>query len=176
MKLINPCSRLHRFFHVALLSVAVTGCVSAPIEPAQPPSEISVAQARATLVEGESPLTSIDEQILWGGVILRTENLADATQVEILGYPLDSRQRPLSSKEPQGRFIARYDGFVEPLELPIGRSLTVLGMLGKPVSGKVGETIYLYPQIRVAQAHLWRLQDLPQPLRFSFGVGINLGN
>ena len=159
-----------------LVSVVASGCASPPIKLTQPPSSLSVAQVRATLTENETPQISVDDQVLWGGVILKAENLTDATQVEILGYPLDRHQRPLPSKNAQGRFIARYGGFVEPLDFPIGRSVTVLGSLVEPLSGKVGEANYVYPVVSVDQSHLWRAQDLPRRPRFSFGVGISLGN
>ena len=174
MKLYNWYLLLPKLFLVALISVAVSGCASGPIEPAQPPSNLSVAKARAALVEDGDTSISVEGQVLWGGVILKTENLADATQVEILGYPLNRRQRPLTGNEPQGRFVARYKGFVEPLDLPVGRSLTVLGTLGEPVAGKVGEASYIYPEVIVTQAHLWRPQELRQRPRFSFGLGVGL--
>ena len=174
MKFNNPYLRLPGLLLVALVSVAVSGCVSGPIEPAEPTSTLSVAQARARLVADEGPLISADDQVLWGGVVLKTENLVDATQVEILGYPLNRRQRPLTGQEPQGRFIARFNGFVEPLDLPIGRSLTVLGTLGEPVTGKVGEASYRYPEVLVIQSHLWPPQDLRPRTRFSFGLGVGL--
>ena len=176
MKRLNLYSRLARLLYVLAVSTIASGCALSSIEPTQTPSPLSVAQVRAALTDNETPNISADEQVLWGGVILKAENLPDATQIEVLGYPLDRRQRPLSARNAQGRFIARIGGFVEPLDLPVGRSITVLGSLAEPLSGKVGEANYLYPLVVVDQSHLWRPQDLPQTPRFSFGVGINLGN
>ena len=174
MKRLISHLRLSRFLSLLVMSIVASGCASSSIEPDQPPSPLSVAQVRATLAENGSPQIPVDDQVLWGGVILKSENLTDATQVEILGYPLDRRQRPLSAKNAQGRFIALFDGFVEPLDLPVGRSVTVLGSLAETVSGKVGEADYLYPVVSVDQSHLWNPQDLPRAPRISFGVGIKL--
>ena len=161
-----------------LIAVAVlaSGCAAPPIKPVQPPSTLSVAQARSALVENDGTEIPPGSRVLWGGVILKAENLTDATMVEILGYPVDRRQRPLPGEEPQGRFIAEFDGFVEPLEFPNGRYVTVFGPLADPVTGLVGEASYQYPVVSVEQSHLWRPQDLPRPPRISFGVGISVGN
>ena len=176
MKWFSSYSGPTRLHYLLLMACVASGCASPPIKPTQPPSLLSVAQIRAALTENETPQITVENKVLWGGVILKAENLADTTQVEILGYPLDRRQRPLSSKTAEGRFIAQYDGFIEPLDFPIGDSLTVLGSLVEPITGKVGEANYIYPVVSADQSHLWQLQDLPRPPRVSFGLGLIFGN
>ena len=175
----SPASypRLSSLQYVFLIAAfSASGCAAPPIKPAQPPSKLSVAQVRSELVEEQSPDIADGSQVLWGGVILKAENLTETTQVEVLGFPLDRRQRPLPYKDAQGRFIAEFNGFVEPLELPKGRYITVLGPLTEPVSGTVGEASYQYPVVSITQSHLWLPEELPQRPRITFGFGLSVGN
>ena len=159
------------------LSGVLAGCATSPIELEQPTSSVSVTQARASLEDGDtSTLTSPEANVLWGGTVLSVSNLTDSTQVEIMGFPLDRQQRPTTGHTPQGRFVASYEGFVEPLDFPIGRVVTLLGSISDPIRGTIGEVEYVYPAINVIDSHLWTEQELAPKPRVSFGIGINLGN
>ena len=157
-----------------LLYGMLAACASGPIKLEQPASSISVAQVRATIEADDAVPVSSQAQVLWGGTVLNVSNLADSTQVEILAYPLDRRQRPMTGRTAQGRFVASYEGFVEPLNFPLGRVVTLFGTLTDPVSGVVGEVDYLYPSINVSESHLWTAQELAPKSRVSFGIGIRL--
>jgi len=159
-----------------VLVAALSGCAAGPIKPAQPPSALSVTQVREIIAEQGTVTVSSGEQVLWGGTVLSVANLADNTQIEIMAHPLDRRQRPMIGKAAQGRFVASYEGFAEPLDFPAGRVVTVLGSLSEPVKGAVGEATYVYPSIKVIDSHLWSEQDRATRSGVSFGIGINLGN
>ncbi|MBT8061806.1 MAG: Slp family lipoprotein, partial [Gammaproteobacteria bacterium] len=73
------------------------------------------------------PQAAAGKQVLWGGVILKTVNLKDRTQLEVLAYPLDSGERPRIDDVPLGRFILEQDGYLEPANYANQRQITVFG-------------------------------------------------
>jgi outer membrane lipoprotein len=115
------------------------------------------------------------KQVAWGGVIVATKNLAEKTQIEVLSYPLDGRNRPEVGAKPSGRFLAFHPGFLDPVNFSAGRLVTVVGQIDGTVSGAVGEARYLYPAIETSRVFLWPTldQEAAQP-QFHFGVGIGI--
>ncbi len=51
------------------------------------------------------PQMAAGKQVLWGGVIMKTVNLKDSTQIEVLAFPLDSSERPKIDEPALGRFV-----------------------------------------------------------------------
>lgn len=121
------------------------------------------------------PELSLDKLVLWGGTILDTQNLKDFTQIEVLSYPLDSSDRPRLDQKPLGRFIIRNSGYLEPEHFSQGRRLSVLGKVGEKMSGKVGNSDYIYPLIHAQQLQLWSPRGQTRS-NFQFGFGIHLSN
>jgi len=113
--------------------------------------------------------------VIWGGVIVATENLADATRIELLTYPLDGSQRPATDRDTLGRVRLYYRGFLEPVDYAPGRRLTVQGWLAGTEQGRVDRHPYTFPVLRVGQLHLWpRRHDGGEP-RVHFGIGVGFG-
>ncbi len=110
--------------------------------------------------------------VLWGGVIIASSNLKQATQFEILAYPLDSKQRPDPKKTPQGRFLALQPGYLETSDYNQGRLISLSGTLQQNRTGRVGETEYTYPVIEIRQLHLWPKRSESPDTRFHFGIGV----
>lgn len=169
---------------LVLAAVIFAGCARGPIEPDDSISELSVSDVRSQLIaDSTKTLTSLeitrltdDESVLWGGIIINTSNLTDSTQIEVMGYPLDRRQRPIKSRDAQGRFLIKHKEFLEPLDYAAGRSITVLGRLQDVVSGSVGEATYQYPALQSESLHLWSPYDSSSNTGFRFGIGINISN
>lgn len=117
-------------------------------------------------------------EVLWGGVIVSTSNLSDATQIEVLAYPLDKRQRPITERGPTGRFIARKPGYLESADYAPGRLITVRGQVEESLVGKVGDASYTYPVIDLADSQLWDREpsgsEFSRP-RVNFGIGVMIG-
>ncbi len=111
-------------------------------------------------------------QLLWGGVIISSINLTDATQFEILAYPLTSQQRPDINRSPIGRFLAVQQGYLEISDYAPGRLLTVSGTLQEMRSGRIGESKYIYPVLNITQLHLWRKPVQRSEAQFHFGLGV----
>ena len=114
------------------------------------------------------------QSVVWGGVIISSQNLKDATQLEVLAYPLDSSHMPLLSKEPLGRFIVLNRGYLETTIFEAGRMISVLGVIDGSQQGKVGEADYVYPIVNARQLHLWSRDAGRSRTTFHFGLGVQL--
>jgi len=114
-------------------------------------------------------------QVLWGGVILNTINLKDSTDVEVLGYPLDTDQEPQRDQQPLGRFVYQAKGYLEPATYAKDRVVTVVGKLTRSQAGKVGESDYAYPVVAPGQLYLWPKEGDYNTGGVYFGVGAGVG-
>ena len=125
------------------------------------------------VVEGEALRGAT---VLWGGMIIASTNLKDVTQIEILAYPLSSSQKPDLDKAPLGRFLAQQPGYLETRDYAQGRLITVSGELQQRYVGRIGESDYTYPVVRVSQHYLWPLTGSAPATRVHFGIGVMFRN
>jgi outer membrane lipoprotein len=145
-----------RILFFLLLPIALAGCVRPP-----PPlvdtalAEVSVADAQAGRSAGA--------RVRWGGTIVTVIPEADQTCFEVVSRPLDGRARPMRTDESEGRFLACAPGFYDPAVYAASRELTVVGTLGEPVTRKIGEYEYRYPQIHAERVFLWPERQ-PEPV------------
>ena len=156
--------------HATLLiaaGIALAGCASPPIE-----TDVE-ADARRPDQVATAP-DSASGPVLWGGVIVDTRNRDTDTELEVLAYPLDRRQRPQTGRPAEGRFVVVADGYLESVDYAPGRLVTVLGALDGVVEGQVGEARRVYPNVRSESLHLWRPGEPNAAPRFSFGIGLDL--
>lgn len=116
-----------------------------------------------------------DKTVAWGGMIVDARNLADRTQLEVLAYPLDDRNRPDRDAKPTGRFLAVHPGYLETADYKEGRLVTVIGTIVESRTGTVGEARYVYPVVNVTGLRLWPTaqQEAAEP-RFHFGIGVGI--
>ena len=121
------------------------------------------------------PQLATGKQVLWGGAILRTTNLKDSTQMEVLAYPLDANQRPQSESAPLGRFILEQAGYLEPASYAEGRLITVVGTVTGTRAGQDEEAGYDYPVITARQLHLWPGYRGESGSNVYFGIGTGSG-
>ena len=152
------------------LALLLAGCATGPrfdtrgvdraVTPRQAVSEAASLQGR---------------RVLWGGVVVNSTNLADATRIEVLAYPLDSSQEPNLDANPLGRFLAFKQGYLETADYSQGRRLTVIGTLSGVRRGKVGQANYDYPVISAEQIYLWPSAGRPPRTQFHIGVGVIFG-
>lgn len=107
--------------------------------------------------------------VMLGGIILAVANTKDSTYIEVLEKPLSSTGKPLDTDESRGRFMIRYDGYLDPAIYTKGKSLTVVGALSGTIPGKIGEMEYKYPLIVSKNIYLFeRTREIP----VRFGIGI----
>jgi outer membrane lipoprotein len=113
--------------------------------------------------------------VVWGGMIVEIRNLTDSSQIEMLNYPLHSNGEPIRTAQPQGRFIIKVKGFLDPAQYASGRWLSALGTVLPSQAGKIGDVSYQYPVMQSQQLHLWsEYSDSNTKTRFHFGIGIGL--
>ena len=154
-----------------LLVWALSGCAPAPIFHTTVPSI-----AATPFQVAQTPERYANSEVIWGGKVVQVKNFSDHSEIEILGYPLDSSQRPRVSDSGGGRFIAVMAGYVEPLDYPTGALITVNGRLDGSRAGSVGEANYVFPLLNVAQAHVWTAEEMREGRNnVHFGVGLGVG-
>jgi len=112
------------------------------------------------------------QRYLWGGEILEINNLEQSTELTILSYPLDSYEKPKYKANSTGRFIAVYNGFLEPTDFSRGKLVTVLGRLAAPRDGSVNQAPYQFPVLDINQISLKGRPTSGYGIPISIGVGI----
>lgn len=151
--------------------LALAACAPAPI---YKPSANTVATTPD--VVAHEPERYANADVIWGGRIVDVRNLPDHSEIEIVGYPLDSSQRPKADGGGWGRFIAVMPGYVEPFDYPAGALITLAGRVSGSRNGEVGQAGYVYPLVGVAQSHLWTAAEMHSGHpNISFGLGVGVG-
>ena len=158
---------------VVFVASALSGCATGPrFDAGEYDRHVTPAQ---TVAEGQK---AVGTRVLWGGMIINTNNLPQGTEVEILAYPLAPSQRPDIDKAPLGRFIASSSEYLESVDYAQGRMITLAGPITGTREGKIGETHYVYPVLEPEAGHiyLWPIGSArrTEP-RFSIGVGVLFG-
>lgn len=113
-------------------------------------------QNRSFTQVAQSPDAFAGSQVRWGGIVARVENLEKDTLVEIVNLPLDYRARPLANQQTGGRFIARIQGFLDPMIYKQGKEITVVGILSRAMPGMIGEHKVDFPVVDSSGHHLWQ--------------------
>jgi len=93
--------------------------------------------------------------VIWGGVIVETDNRQDGTRLIVIRTALDSSQRPVEQDLSEGRFIAFYKESLDPVVYSKGREITLAGEITGSEESQIGEMRYRYPVVTVKEIHLW---------------------
>ena len=127
------------------------------------PAEISTPVAGSADIASviSAPDNYINQKVRWGGIILKTENKTDNSQLTLVGFPLDDQGEPQISDQSPGRFIAVLTDFVEPVVYTKDRILTITGKLSGSHTEKVGDFDYEYPVVQVEHYYLWPVKQEP---------------
>ncbi|MCU7928595.1 MAG: Slp family lipoprotein [Candidatus Thiodiazotropha sp. (ex Dulcina madagascariensis)] len=115
----------------------------------------------------------------WGGVIIKTVNLAETTEIQILAYPLKDNGRPDTQALSSGRFIARQSGYLEAADYAVGREVTATGRLSEIRPGRVNQADYKFPVLLCDEVVLWDKSSerrLRPRVRFGFGASSGGGS
>ncbi|MFA0084547.1 starvation-inducible protein [Vibrio sp. 10N.286.49.C2] len=134
------------------LSFLLTACGSLPDQ---------LATTNENVVAQYQPVVDASDgiEVRLGGVIDTVTNLASRTRIEIVNLPIDKYGKPDIDQEPNGRFIAYVDGFVDPVTYSRGRLITVGGKKAGVERGKVGEFEADFPVINAYGQYLWRVEE-----------------
>lgn len=123
----------------------------------------------------QAPERYHDVEFVWGGKVLGVRNLTDTTEVQVVAYPLDKAQRPNQSAPTEGRFIVALHGYVEALDYPPGRFVTLRAHLVGTHVAPVDEQDYVFPVVAGATIHLWPVNFPYEQPRVQFGLGVGVG-
>jgi outer membrane lipoprotein len=140
------------FIAAAACFLFLTGCVTYPISPAL----LAEAQTDLTVPAVlQNPQEYTGRVVVWGGIIVATTNQQQNTEITVRETPLTSWEEPVGGDFSYGRFIAKYDGFLDPSVYAPGLKLTVAG----PIAGEENSTIngqpYTYVILNASQVYLW---------------------
>ncbi|MCP4334670.1 MAG: Slp/YeaY family lipoprotein [Gammaproteobacteria bacterium] len=133
-----------------LLLAVCAGCASKP-------SSISLVEVDdVTLAQARAGTDAyLGSTVRWGGIVTEVENKADHTWIFLVGRALKDSERPISDGHSDGRFIASFNGFIDPLVYKPGRPLTVVGSIERSTVRVIGEYDYSFPVVAVRDSHLW---------------------
>ena len=116
--------------------------------------------------------TSQSSKVIWGGIIVNSQNLRKGSLLEVLAYPLGFNDEPDTQKAPLGRFLTEHPEYLETANYAAGRLITVVGPLLEIRKGIIGEAQYDYPVMTAEQLHLWPTADQQSDTQLYFGVGV----
>ena len=103
----------------------------------------------------QSPNNYVGKKVVFGGMIVKTRNLKNVTEIEVVEKDLDCFGYPSSGDESQGRFLFRKQGYLEAEIFAKGRMVTGGGTVVETKSGKIEEVEYEFPVIEVEELKLW---------------------
>jgi len=150
--------------------LALAACATSPLDTTGVDNRVTPSRVVEDLPEYRG------QQVQWGGHIVSIANKPDATRIEVLSYPASRDGYPNTYRDPTGRFVLRYEGFLEPRDFAPGRVVTAVGSVDSLITTSLGDSTFLVPVIRAEQLKLWDDQygnrDSP---RFGFGIGIGIG-
>ena len=141
------------FAWLGLLSLLLSACATVPPELRGPVAQATLSQVRA------HPDDYRGRPVRWGGTILKLENAADESRLQILARPLDRSGRPRMDAEPEGRFLAVTPAFLDPAIYAPGRALTVIGPITGTTEITVGQRRIRIPVVAAERWHLWPKQE-----------------
>ena len=107
-----------------------------------------------------SPDAHKNEVILWAGEIVEAHNKKDGTIIEILQKPVNSSLKPKDNDISSGRFLAKYDGYLDVAIFAPGRAVTVAGRIQGEHNQLLGELEYNYPVVSVEEIYLWPRKEM----------------
>ena len=142
---------------VAALIVAAlfTGCAPADLREV---SKETTPGITVTQVASD-PAPFIGKKVLWGGIIVSSENLAKETKLDIVEVPLTTIKKPGNPDLSRGRFIVEHEGFLDTSIYAKGREITVAGKIVGTRKGKIGEMDYTFPVLKGIKLHLWQPRE-----------------
>lgn len=162
-----------RYCVLVAVFLVSSACVHKPLETNLVTMDIAPVEVTANASGDEDAQGGV---VLWGGVILSSENLATGTQIEVLSYPLDHLQRPDSRRTATGRFLIVHPDYLETLDYAPGRLLTLTGTLAGTETGKIGSADYQFVKLVPDQVYLWSRSGEDHSPPITFGIGISISN
>lgn len=116
------------------------------------------------------------KSVVFGGTIIDVENLEGITVMEIVQEGLNSQLKPVEEDVSAGRFLVKFDRFMDPAIFTKGKRITVAGVVTGTETRPLGKVNYRYPVIEPKEHYLWESRDYYDPYAWpGVGIGIGLG-
>ncbi len=90
-----------------------------------------------------------------GGIIVDTRVTDEGTLIEAIYVPVNSLGYLKNLSAVDGRYLALYDGFLDPLIFRKDREITLAGEFVENRRGKIDGMEYVYPLFRIKEIYLW---------------------
>ena len=158
----------------ALLAAAfllLGGCAAVPEGCTRPVGDRSLTPE---VVAGRGGATG--KRVTWGGTLVDSRHRRDATELEVLAFPLSACGRPRTDGRAQGRFILRRPGYLETADLRPGREITASGRITEIRAGRIGEADYRFPVLEDARPRIWPEGTAYAPPAVRPWVSIGIGS
>jgi len=107
-----------------------------------------------------NPAQYAGQKVLWGGIILNTENLEKHTQIEVLESELSFDERPYNG-ESRGRFLIQSPGYLDTNIFAKNKRVSVVGTVKGTQTGMIGKMDYQYPVVEPLDIRVFE----PRPAR-----------
>ncbi len=163
---------IKKIFSVVSLMLLITACASVMSETTMNSVDQSVSFAALQ----QKPDAYKGKVVLLGGQIIATTVKDNETWIEMLEKKLDSGQKPENTDQSGGRFLIKFQGFLDPAIYSPGRYLTVAGQVEGKVIRPINETKYTFPLLVAKEHYLWKPEDTASRPRFGIGVGGGVGS
>ncbi len=163
---------IRRIVSVACLMLFITACASVMSETTMKSVDQSVSFAALQ----QKPDAYKGKVVLLGGQIIATTVKDNETWIEVLEKNLDSGQKPENTDQSGGRFLVKFQGFLDPAIYTPGRYLTVAGQVEGKVVRPINEIKYTFPLLSAKEHHLWKPEEFNGGPRFGIGIGGGVGS
>lgn len=152
----------------AFAACLLAGCAASPVsKPLRLAAERDVTFERAA----KGPEAFKGSLVIWGGYVVDTVNVSSGTEVTVLDTPLNGDDGPMPPEASAGRFLAKFDKFLDPAIYSKGAKVTVAGRIAGWEMQPLGKIQYAYPVLKAEEIHLWP-QEKPSSTGFQLGVGV----
>ena len=115
-----------------------------------------------------NPARFIGTKVVWGGIILNSENLEEVTEIEVLETELSFDERPKNGSS-RGRFIIQSPGYLDTNIYSKSKKITVAGTVKGVERRKIGKMGYPYPIITPIEIRAF--EPLPEYYRDPYSYG-----
>jgi len=115
-----------------------------------------------------NPARFIGTKVVWGGIILNSENLEEVTEIEVLETELSFDERPKNGSS-RGRFIIQSPGYLDTNIYSKSKKITVAGTVKGVERRKIGKMAYPYPIITPIEIRAF--EPLPEYYRDPYSYG-----
>jgi len=135
---------------ISILLILIVSCAPFPQQVMQ---EVKKEIAFSEVIH--APEAFKGEAVIWGGVIVETITRPDDTLIIIRQTELDFQKQPKDLDKSAGRFIIRYQWFLDPSIYSKNREVTVIGTIAGKEERPIGEHRYVYPIVDAKALRLW---------------------